>query len=174
MQRILIIIAALIIIAFALSLTVPAPAEAQSLEYGCQTYGCLYSHNPTHYARDGDAERPLGIAHELLPEGGPDGRRFERVFWPDRYDPARRLAWDRLAHCESGGNWQINTRNGYYGGVQFSLNSWRAAGGQQYATYPHQATPEEQIGAAEELLNMQGRGAWPGCLDKGQGAPYPQ
>ena len=76
----------------------------------------------------------------------------------DRY-----AVWDRLAQCESGGNWSINTGNGYYGGLQFSLSSWRAVGG---SGYPHQASREEQIARAERLLDLQGWGAWPACTSK--------
>ena len=68
--------------------------------------------------------------------------------------------WDRLAECESNGQWHINTGNGYYGGVQFSLASWRAAGG---SGYPHHHSREEQIRVAENLLRMQGWSAWPTC-----------
>lgn len=71
--------------------------------------------------------------------------------------------WDRLAQCESGGNWAINTGNGYYGGVQFSLSSWQAVGG---SGYPHQASKAEQISRAEALLALQGWGAWPACSAK--------
>ncbi|WP_421015570.1 ubiquitin-like domain-containing protein, partial [Glutamicibacter creatinolyticus] len=59
-------------------------------------------------------------------------------------------AWSALAKCESGGNWSINTGNGYYGGLQFSASSWRAVGGNKYAPLPHQATPQEQVAAAEK------------------------
>ena len=68
--------------------------------------------------------------------------------------------WDRLAECESSGNWSINTGNGYYGGLQFSQSSWNAAGG---TGSPASASREEQIRVAENLLDMQGWGAWPSC-----------
>lgn len=71
--------------------------------------------------------------------------------------------WDRLAACESGGNWAINTGNGYYGGLQFSLGSWRGVGG---SGLPSQASREEQIARAEVLLSRQGWGAWPSCSSK--------
>ncbi len=75
--------------------------------------------------------------------------------------------WDRLARCESGGNWDINTGNGYYGGLQFSKGSWDWAGGTRYARYPHQATRAEQIKTAERLLDLQNvSSAWPYCSDK--------
>ncbi|WP_129842220.1 transglycosylase family protein [Streptomyces sp. RFCAC02] len=71
--------------------------------------------------------------------------------------------WDAVAQCESGGDWSINTGNGYYGGLQFSASSWAAAGGTQYAPTADQATKDQQIAAAEVLLSMQGPGAWPVC-----------
>ncbi|MGK5628701.1 transglycosylase family protein [Streptomyces sp. URMC 123] len=68
--------------------------------------------------------------------------------------------WDKVAQCESGGNWHINTGNGYYGGLQFSQSSWKAAGGTQYAARADLATKDQQIAAAEKLLAIQGPGAW--------------
>ncbi|MFB6988485.1 transglycosylase family protein [Streptomyces sp. NPDC056230] len=74
--------------------------------------------------------------------------------------------WDAVAQCESGGNWSINTGNGYYGGLQFSQSSWAAAGGTQYAPRADLATKAQQIATAEKLLAMQGPGAW-GCAGAG-------
>lgn len=71
--------------------------------------------------------------------------------------------WDQVAACESSGNWSINTGNGYYGGLQFSLSTWKYFGGQEYASYPHQATKAEQIAIARRTLYAQGPGAWPVC-----------
>jgi resuscitation-promoting factor RpfB len=71
--------------------------------------------------------------------------------------------WDRLAECESGGNWSINTGNGFYGGLQFSLSTWRAYGG---TGMPHEASREEQIAVAERVQAGQGWGAWPACTAK--------
>ncbi|HSH18489.1 MAG TPA: transglycosylase family protein [Candidatus Saccharimonadales bacterium] len=71
--------------------------------------------------------------------------------------------WDSLAQCEAGGNWAINTGNGFYGGLQFTLSSWQAAGG---TGYPHQASREEQILRGTILQGMQGWGAWPACSAK--------
>ncbi|MFE9816714.1 transglycosylase family protein [Streptomyces sp. NBC_00236] len=68
--------------------------------------------------------------------------------------------WDAVAQCESGGNWSINTGNGYYGGLQFSQSSWAAAGGTQYAARADLATKAQQIATAEKLLALQGPGAW--------------
>ncbi len=68
--------------------------------------------------------------------------------------------WDKVAQCESSGNWQANTGNGYYGGLQFNNSSWAAAGGTKYAPRADQATKEQQIATAEKLLDQQGPGAW--------------
>ena len=71
--------------------------------------------------------------------------------------------WDRLAGCEAGGNWSINTGNGYYGGLQFSGGTWRAYGGGAYASTANHASRSEQIAIAEKVLDAQGWGAWPSC-----------
>jgi resuscitation-promoting factor RpfB len=71
--------------------------------------------------------------------------------------------WDKLAQCESGGNWSINTGNGYYGGLQFSLSTWRAYGG---SGRPDEASREEQIAIAKKLQADAGWGAWPACSSK--------
>jgi resuscitation-promoting factor RpfA len=71
--------------------------------------------------------------------------------------------WDQVARCESGGNWAINTGNGYQGGLQFSAGTWRAHGGGEFAPSAHMATKEEQIAVAERVLASQGKGAWPVC-----------
>jgi hypothetical protein len=74
--------------------------------------------------------------------------------------------WDDLAQCESGGNWAINTGNGYYGGLQFSYATWHGYGGGEFAEYPHQATRQEQIIVAERLRAARGYAPWPACRDK--------
>ncbi|HEX5394859.1 MAG TPA: transglycosylase family protein [Candidatus Saccharimonadales bacterium] len=71
--------------------------------------------------------------------------------------------WDRLAQCESGGNWSINTGNGYYGGLQFTLSTWRSLGG---SGYPNQASRSEQIARAQALQARSGWGQWPACAAK--------
>ena len=68
--------------------------------------------------------------------------------------------WDRMAQCESGGNWAINTGNGYYGGLQFTLSTWQAVGG---SGYPHQASKAEQIKRGQILQARSGWGQWPAC-----------
>lgn len=71
--------------------------------------------------------------------------------------------WDRLAQCEAGGNWGINTGNGFQGGLQFSPSTWTAHGGGEFAPTANQATREQQIVVAEKVLASQGWGAWPSC-----------
>jgi resuscitation-promoting factor RpfA len=71
--------------------------------------------------------------------------------------------WDRVASCESGNNWHINTGNGYYGGVQFSRSTWDAYHGRKYAARADLATRLEQIEVARRVLAAQGPGAWPVC-----------
>ncbi|WP_304356309.1 transglycosylase family protein [Brevibacterium sandarakinum] len=80
--------------------------------------------------------------------------------------------WDKVAECESGGDWHINTGNGYYGGLQFSQQTWEAFGGEGM---PHEASKAEQIDVAQNTLEKQGPGAWPTCgeeagLTKANGA----
>lgn len=75
--------------------------------------------------------------------------------------------WDQLAQCEAGGNWQINTGNGYSGGLQFAPGTWTGNGGGQYAATANQATREQQIAVAETLrAKSGGYGAWPACSVK--------
>ncbi|MFF8451399.1 transglycosylase family protein [Streptomyces leeuwenhoekii] len=86
--------------------------------------------------------------------------------------------WDKVAACESGGNWSINTGNGYYGGLQFSQPTWEAYGGLSYAARADLATKKEQILIGEKVLARQGEGAWPTCgpaanLGSDHADPYP-
>jgi len=71
--------------------------------------------------------------------------------------------WSGVAQCESGGNWSINTGNGYYGGLQFSQGTWAGYGGTAYAPRADLASPSQQIAVAEKVLAGQGIGAWPVC-----------
>jgi hypothetical protein len=86
--------------------------------------------------------------------------------------------WDRIAACESGGNWHINTGNGFSGGLQFTPSTWRAFGGSAYASSAYLASRGAQITVAERVLASQGWGAWPACSaklglhGKGSGAAY--
>ena len=76
---------------------------------------------------------------------------------------AATTVWDKVAKCESGNRWHINTGNGYYGGLQFSSSTWKAFGGRKYASQAHKATKAEQIAIARRVLAGQGPRAWPTC-----------
>ena len=76
---------------------------------------------------------------------------------------ATTATWDRLARCESGGNWHINTGNGYYGGLQFSYSTWLSNGGGKYASRADRASKAQQIAIAERLLHARGWAPWPAC-----------
>ncbi|MGW2213327.1 C40 family peptidase, partial [Streptomyces sp. NPDC001781] len=76
---------------------------------------------------------------------------------------ASTTTWDKVAKCESGGNWAINTGNGYYGGLQFSASTWAAYGGRSFASRADLAGRGAQITVAERVLAAQGPGAWPVC-----------
>ena len=71
--------------------------------------------------------------------------------------------WDRVAACESGGRWAVNTGNGYYGGLQFSASTWKRFGGTRYASSASRASKSVQIAIAQRVLAAQGPGAWPVC-----------
>lgn len=74
--------------------------------------------------------------------------------------------WDRVAACESSGNWSVNTGNGYYGGLQFLDSTWDSFGGEAYASTADRATRSQQIAVAERVLATQGWNAWPTCSRK--------
>jgi len=74
----------------------------------------------------------------------------------------RMKLWNRIAKCESGGRWHINTHNGYYGGLQFNLATWRSVGGRDFASYPHKASKAEQVTVANRLYAKRGTRPW-GC-----------
>ncbi|MGW5127202.1 transglycosylase family protein [Streptomyces sp. NPDC004069] len=80
--------------------------------------------------------------------------------------------WDAVAQCESGGNWSINTGNGFYGGLQFTNSTWAAYGGTAYASRADLASKSQQIAVAEKVLAGQGKGAWPVCGKGLSGAAY--
>lgn len=75
-------------------------------------------------------------------------------------DPNNPATWDKLAQCEASGNWAMNSGNGYYGGLQFSVGSWSNVGG---VGYPHQASKAEQINRGKILQARAGWGQWPSC-----------
>ncbi|MBS4727197.1 transglycosylase family protein [Mycobacterium sp. SM1] len=120
-------------------------------------------------------EGPEAPAAEALEAAEPDAAQPPASEAPEapaaktpEMRPARQTAysvnWDAIAQCESGGNWSINTGNGYSGGLQFTPGTWAANGG---SGSPHNASREEQIRVAENVLRTQGLGAWPVCGRRG-------
>jgi hypothetical protein len=81
-------------------------------------------------------------------------------------DAAPEATWDQVAQCESGGQWDIATGNGYYGGLQFAPSTWTGFGGGEFAPMAHQATREQQIAVAERVLAAQGWSAWGACASQ--------
>ena len=116
------------------------------------------AHEPLHRARK---KRPVRQAAVLLTATVAVAAPLSSTF--NGATAATGRTWDRLAACESGGNWHINTGNGYYGGLQFSDGTWDAYGGGRYASRADLASREEQIAIAEKVLRGSGWGAWPAC-----------
>ncbi|CAN5367517.1 resuscitation-promoting factor [soil metagenome] len=110
----------------------------------------------TEVARVGTRPRPAGSD-----TGGGDTGGGNTGATPPPSDGT--LNWDALAECESGGNWAINTGNGYYGGLQYNQQTWLANGGGAYAPLPHQATREQQIAVGEATYAERGDSPWPSC-----------
>lgn len=71
--------------------------------------------------------------------------------------------WDKVAQCESSGNWSINTGNGFYGGLQFDIGTWDSNGGGAYAPRADLATREQQIAVANKVADARGSSPWPVC-----------
>jgi nucleoid-associated protein YgaU len=100
------------------------------------------------------------------------GTAAATVLTPTAATAATTVQWERVAQCESGGNWHINTGNGYYGGLQFSESTWNSFDVDHYAARADEATKAEQIDVANRVLARQGWGAWPVCSQY-RGAPGP-
>ncbi|HEY7052230.1 MAG TPA: transglycosylase family protein [Mycobacterium sp.] len=105
----------------------------------------------------------LPIANEVLTPARPSVVRIGAKPGTEVPPVSNGTTWDALAGCEAGGNWSINTGNGFYGGVQFDQNTWERNGGLRYAPRADLATREEQIAIASVTQQRQGWGAWPVC-----------
>jgi uncharacterized protein YabE (DUF348 family)/transposase len=103
------------------------------------------------------------VAHEVVTPARPLVQRFGAKPGTDVPSVSNAATWDTVAACEAGGNWAINTGNGFYGGVQFNQNTWELNGGLRYAPRADLATRDEQIAIAEVTRARQGWGAWPVC-----------
>jgi Transglycosylase-like domain len=110
---------------------------------------------------DAPARRPGSAAARPIDVAKPSARPGPR--------PTAPVAgvWDRLARCESSGNWAIDTGNGYYGGLQFDISTWNGFGGREFASRADQATRDQQITVATRVRDARGGyGSWPACAAK--------
>ncbi|MFZ0831727.1 MAG: transglycosylase family protein [Mycobacterium sp.] len=105
----------------------------------------------------------LPVANEVITPARPSVLRVGAKPGTEVPPVSNGATWDALAGCEAGGNWAINTGNGFYGGVQFDQNTWERSGGLRYAERADLATREEQIAIATVTQQRQGWGAWPVC-----------
>lgn len=113
------------------------------------------------------ASRPMPQAAPApQPAAAPASKPIARPTAAPAPSVAGGSTWDRLAQCESGGNWAINTGNGYYGGLQFNQGTWASNGGTAYAPSAHLATREQQISIAERVAAGRGFAPWPACAAK--------
>jgi len=152
------------------SITTPGDGAAKTLD------GLSAGGTPSHSMTQQNAKTPLsrlfrrglaaGLAAVALTGAAAGLAAAPASAAPASVTPASAVStstWDRLAKCESGGNWHINTGNGYYGGLQFSAATWKAHGGKGS---PAHASKASQIAVAKKVLKSQGWGAWPACSSK--------
>ena len=134
-----------------------SPADIRCAAHGDARHGSLPRPSPCTHARPGG------------PSPAPPSRarcRGAALIAVPAANAATDSTWDRVAQCESGGNWDVNTGNGFQGGLQFTSSTWRGFGGAQFAPAAHQASRVQQITVAERVLAKQGWGAWPVCSRK--------
>ncbi|GAA1087014.1 transglycosylase family protein [Pseudonocardia alni] len=105
------------------------------------------------------AAAPLGVA-------GTASAAESTSSAPSASSVERSATWEKLAHCESTGNWDADTGNGFKGGLQFTPSTWKEFGGRQYAPSAEQATKAQQIEIAKKVQDEQGWKAWPACTKK--------
>jgi resuscitation-promoting factor RpfA len=116
----------------------------------------------------GDHRKPSAFANtasaKLIATGVMGvGAAAASILAPTAAHAATEVQWDRVAQCESGGNWQANTGNGYFGGLQFSSSTWQSFDVNNYAARADEASREQQIDVANHVLARQGWSAWPVC-----------
>lgn len=104
------------------------------------------------------AAAPLGVAGTAMAAPSPEAASAPSA--------QKAATWDKLAHCESTGNWDADTGNGFKGGLQFTQSTWKRFGGTEHAPSADQATREQQIEVAKEVKEEQGWKAWPACTKK--------
>lgn len=140
-----------------------------ALAFVVATAGCAVTTDPPVQSTAPGVKRQVVGASRHLPTVKERSRPRPRAtpFRASRYlsRPAASI-WQRIAQCESGGRWNANTGNGFFGGVQMNLTFWSNYGGLRFAARPDLATREQQIAVAERGLAVQGWGAWPVCSVK--------
>ena len=104
------------------------------------------------------AAAPLGMAGTAMAAPGGAGGAAPSA--------NKDATWDKLAHCESTGNWDADTGNGFQGGLQFTPSTWKRFGGTEFASSPEKASREQQIEVAKRVQDEQGWKAWPACTKK--------
>jgi LysM repeat protein len=122
-------------------------------------------HVPAWMARAAVTAASDPVAPVSAPQAGPSAPVQADAPAPASSAPASSggANWSAIAACESGGNWSANTGNGFYGGLQFTEQTWLANGGGQYASSANLASQAQQIAVAQRVLGSQGIGAWPVC-----------
>ncbi len=132
-------------------------SEEEKLYVGYSIGGLTYDYYlNSSFSYAVDSESSISISHSEESE-------ISKFVYVEPVDPSTSEIWDKLALCESGGNWSINTGNGYYGGLQFSEGAWRSVGGVGFA---HEASRDEQIMRGKMLQERRGWGAWGLCAKK--------
>jgi hypothetical protein len=123
-----------------------------------------------HYTGEGNKMRldMIGKLAETAPSKSSDASSGGTNHQASHSAPAveKDSEWDKIAQCESGGDWSINTGNGFSGGLQFTDQTWKGFGGEEYAATAHEASREEQIAVAKKVKDEQGWGAWPSCTSQ--------
>lgn len=153
---------ALIVFAAGLVATGLAP-DAPTVATATEVSPPKHRHGPSRASRTAMRRRPLASTPSSTGEGATSKAGVLPTARPKSSHDLREsvdVRWDAIADCESGGNWAANTGNGYYGGLQFSLSTWRSFGGYGW---PYEASRAEQIRVAIRVFRVQGIGAWPYC-----------
>jgi Transglycosylase-like domain len=148
----------IIVAVFAALIFSAAPAQATPQAQGGQQYTRHYTSHKCWYHKPHYWHGKWIRGHYHCP-----GYQKKHHSWHQHKQHHSSGVWDRLARCESGGNWHTNTGNGFHGGLQFHPDTWRAYGGHGSAS---SASRDEQIRVAERVRNGQGWGAWPACSKK--------
>lgn len=145
---------------------VDIPADPDAVDVDAIELPGASSAEPDTGTSSGTASEPGSAASTASAEPAPEPEPEPEHTHEQPAQSAAGGVWDRLAQCESNGDWFINTGNGFHGGLQFHPQTWSAHGGEQFAPTAAQASREQEIAVAERVLASQGWGAWPACASK--------